>query len=278
MPICISGSLSSGEFVIDGNISSQFVTGLLFALPMLKGTSKIKINGRLESKPYVDITVYVMKQFGVDVREVPDGYEVDGNKAYSPFDLTVEGDHSQAAFFEVLGCGNEDLSICGLNKDSTQGDKEMLSTISACGGNFTWQNDILTMHKAKDLKSFTVDITDTPDLAPALAVLACICEGTSKIIGARRLKIKESDRIKAIADSLNALGAKIAPFDDSIEIEGIGRFQGGTADSNNDHRIAMACAVASAFSNSPVTILGAQCVEKSYPNFFEDFKKLGGLI
>lgn len=269
MPFSVSGKLKPGQYKIAGDISSQFITGLLFALSVLYGKSEIVLTSHLESRPYVDITVDCLNKFGACISEMPNGYSVNGVKALKPHSEAVEGDYSQAAFFYVanaLGC---DISIGGLNTDSFQGDKKIVEICRDVVYNYSDTNT---------LKPFDIDCSDIPDLVPILTVLASFCDGVSHITNAARLRIKESDRLSAISNALNAVGGKVKELDDGLEITGVEFLNGGEIDACNDHRIAMAMAIASIKCKNKLTIKGAECVEKSYPNFFEDFKKLGGKI
>lgn len=277
MPFTTEGQLKNGTYTIDGDISSQFVTGLLFALPLLEGSSVIRINGRLESKPYAEMTIAMLARCGIQVNSLADGYEIPGGQQYQPLDYRVEGDYSQAAFYAVAAaCGGGDLLLGGLQPDSPQGDREILAIVQECGAVVRWEADGVLICAAKTLRPFTVDAADIPDLVPILGVLASCCEGRSVITGAKRLKIKESDRLAAISSALNALGGQLTPFEDRLEIEGAGRFHAGTADSCNDHRIAMSVAVAALLADGPVELSCAQSVNKSYPDFYQDYQKLGG--
>ncbi len=262
MPYNIEGKLSGGVYEIAGNISSQFITGFLFALSLLEEDSIIKITSPLESKPYVDLTIDAMKAFGVEVTEKEGAYEIKGGQKYKPCEYTVEADMSQAAFFCVAKAIGGNPEILGLNPDSRQGDREILR---------------ITEEFERTGKAFDYNASQTPDLVPILAVLGCFGEGTTNIRGCERLRIKESDRLAVISGELNKLGAKIKIVDDSLVIEGVKELHGGECDSWTDHRIPMSIAVASQRCTAPVIINGAECVSKSYPNFFEDFRMLGGI-
>lgn len=276
MPFSVEGQLKNGEFYINGDISSQFVTGLLFALPLLKGDSEIIINGKLESKPYVSMTIDVLQQFGVVISETPKGYFVQGSQKYSPNDYAVEGDYSQAAFFAVAGVCGGTVTVEGLDINTTQGDKEIFDILAKCGASVDETSNGFTVSKNKKLLPFEADVSNIPDLVPILAVLACMCAGKSIISGAKRLKIKESDRLEAISESLNRIGGKLIPFDDKLEIYGVDCFQGGFADSFNDHRIAMSVAIAALYSKGKIILNQAESINKSYPDFYRDYNSLGG--
>ena len=266
MPFSINGKLQGGEFHLEGDVSSQFITGLLFALPLLDADSKVIMTSPLESKPYVDMTIACLNDFGIEINETNDGYFIKGKQKYLPKNLTVEGDYSQAAFFFVANAIGNNIQIDNLFQKSLQGDKKIIEILKEIGYNNT-----------NSLDCFCIDATDIPDLVPILAVLGCFCNGTSKIFGASRLKIKESDRLLAISSVLNSIGGKITPTDDGLIIEPINEFIGGITDSFGDHRIVMSLAIAATRSTNPIIIQNADAVNKSYPSFFKDYIKLGGI-
>lgn len=259
MPYKISGRLKAGDYSLAGNISSQFISGLLFALPLLDGDSRIILTSAPESKPYVDITIAELKKFGVEITETEYGWHVAGNQRYKPFNTAIEADMSQAAFFVVANALGSKIELEGLNPDSLQGDRAILDIVKKANGN-----------------AFEVDASQIPDLVPILAVLAALSKGTSKITNCARLRIKECDRLAAITEELNKLGAKVTELPDSLVIDGVSEFHGGICDSHNDHRIPMSLAIAATRGSLPVTINGAECVGKSYPTFFEDYVSIGG--
>lgn len=261
MPYKIYGQLKAGEYSLAGNISSQFISGLLFALPLLNGDSEIILTSPLESKPYVDITIAELKKFGVEISETDFGYFVSGNQRYKPFNTAIEADMSQAAFFAVANALGSKIEIEGLNPSSLQGDRAILDIAKKANG-----------------KAFDVDASQIPDLVPILTVLAALSEGISHITNCGRLRIKECDRLAVITEELNRLGAKITELPDSLIVEGVKRLHGGICESHTDHRIPMSLAIASVRGSGPITINGAECVSKSYPTFFEDFVSLGGKI
>lgn len=263
MPFTVRGRLTGGEFRIAGDISSQFITGLLLALPLVEGDSRIVLTSHLESKPYVDITRGCLEQFGCKVAELSDGYAVSGT-ALAACSCAVEGDYSQAAFFIVANALGSNVNIRGLNVNSFQGDKKI---VEIC--------EKMVYNENGGLKPFDIDCSDIPDLVPILAVLGCFCEGRSYIRNAARLRIKECDRLAAVSESLNALGGRVTELPDELIIDGVGELAGGIVPDFNDHRIPMAMTVASTRSRGAVTILGAQCVSKSYPDFFEVCRSLG---
>ena len=261
LPCSVSGKLTAGRFEIDGGISSQFITGLMFALPLLDGDSEIVLTSRLESKPYVDITIGVLRDFGCEITESKNGYLIRGNSLLHPFSGSVEGDYSQSAFFYVANVLGSDIEICGLNESSSQGDKQIVEICKAFSEN-------------KD--PFDIDCSDIPDLVPILSVLGCFCKGKSRIYNAARLRIKECDRLAAMEDCLNRIGGKISSTEDTLIIEGVESLTGGEVGCYNDHRIAMSIAVAATRCTSQLIIRGAECVKKSYPDFFEVYRSIGG--
>ncbi|MDE5619514.1 MAG: 3-phosphoshikimate 1-carboxyvinyltransferase [Ruminococcus sp.] len=265
MPFTMLGQLQSGVYKIEGNVSSQFITGLLFALPLLDGEAEIVMKSHLESRQYVDITIDVMKRFGVTVDETEDGFRVKGNQTYKPHNEKIEGDYSQAAFFYVANALGSSVTLGNLNHDSVQGDKKVLDIIEGMCYN-------------GNIGSFRADCSDIPDLVPVLAVLASFGSGESVIYNAERLKIKESNRLETTAALINNIGGNAEVTDDGLIIRPTGTMYGGTVDSFGDHRIVMAAAVAATKTDGNVIIKGAEAVEKSYPDFFKDYKTLGGKI
>lgn len=263
MPYEIEGKLTSGVYEIEGNISSQFITGLLFALPLADGDSEIIMTSHLESRPYVDITIDILKRFGISIEETEDSFKIKGGQKYTPHNERVEGDYSQAAFFYVANALGSEVEICNLKPDSVQGDKKIIELI-----NSAVSDGKITGYKA--------DCSDIPDLVPILAVLAAFGSEESVIYNAERLKIKESDRLETTAALINNLGGNAEVTDDGLIIRPTGNMHSGTVDSYGDHRIVMAAAVAATKISGEVIIRGAEAVEKSYPNFFNDYKMLGG--
>lgn len=248
-----AGRLRSGEYAINGTVSSQFITGLLFALSLLPGQSRLQVLGKLESAPYVSMTLAAMERFGISCND----YCFPGNgRFHSPGTVTVEGDWSNAAFFLAAQALGSPIQVGNLNPDSPQGDR-------ACAR---------LLPELKD--NLTISAADIPDLVPILAVTAAANQG-AVFTDIGRLRLKESDRVASVMDMLRALGGQAEADDTTLTVYGTG-LHGGTVDSRNDHRIAMSAAIAATVCDSPVTILGAQCVEKSYPKFFTDYTSLGG--
>lgn len=270
--VTVQGPLCAGEYVLPGNVSSQFISGLLFALPLVHGDSQIRLQSPLESKAYVDMTLDVMRQFGITIEEWAEGYRIPGGQRYSAAEYTVEADYSQAAFFLVaaaLGC---DVSCAGLHSDSLQGDRAILDILQQAGCSLHRQGDRIAV-KTKTLAPITVDASEIPDLIPPVAVLCCFADGVSHIVNAGRLRYKESDRLHALALELTALGGIVEEGEDSLTITGQVQLNGGKVHTHNDHRIAMAMAVASLRCKQPVEIENPDCVCKSYPAFWQDFEQ-----
>jgi len=278
LPLAIKGQLTPGTYRLDGSVSSQFITGLLFALPLLQGDSVIEITSLLESKPYVDITIEVQKSFGITItNEDNQRFFIKGNQCYKPSNYRVEGDFSQGAFWLTGGIIGEAIHCMDLNRHSKQGDKVIVDILKAMGGILEINSeDIL----AKNTKThgLVIDVSQCPDLVPILGVLGSLSKGTTTIINGERLRYKESDRLMATADVLNTLGGKVTETKDGLIIEGVEKFTGGSVKSHNDHRIAMAVAMASIASQGNIILEGAEAVNKSYPHFWEDFEKIGGEV
>ncbi len=274
LPLTVAGALRPGSFRIDGRVSSQFVTGLLYALPLLSGDSTVEVIGGFESRGYVDLTRDMLRRFGVEIRCDGNLFSVRGGQEYQPQEIEVEGDWSQAAFFLVAGAISGGMRVTGLNPDSLQPDRVIAKILSDMGAGITREEDAVTVRPSQ-LHGIDIDVSQCPDLVPPLAVAAACAQGNTRIYGAARLRIKESDRLSALAQNLSAVGIRTEETEDSLTIRG-GRITGGEIDSFGDHRIAMAFAVAAAASKRGITIHGAQCVDKSYPGFYEDLKMLGG--
>lgn len=265
--LVVQGTLKSGTCKLSGKISSQFITGLLYALPLLKSDSKIVITDQLESRGYVDMTLEALQTFGISVKE-QNGREflIQGGQCYLPRETAVEGDYSQAAFFYVADFIGSKVALEGLNPASKQGDR----AVEAILGDFALPGDR------------EVDVSNIPDLVPALAAAAAYRDGqTTRFINGSRLRMKESDRIATTCAMLRALGAQAEEGSDCITVHGQKSLPGTgeePLDCCNDHRIAMAAAAAAVGCTGKVRLLGAQCVAKSYPAFWEDYRHLGGEI
>ena len=283
LPLTVNGKLNAGNYEIDGNISSQFITGLLYALPLLDGDSKLTINKNLESKGYIDLTLEILKLAGIEiVNNDYKSFDIKGNQIYKPFDYTVEGDYSQVAFWIVAGIisANKDneMKCLHVNKNSLQGDREIIEIVERMGANIEIFDDYVIVKPSKT-KGTVIDISQCPDIGPILTVLGALSEGETRIINGERLRIKESDRITSIKTELNKLGANVAEEGDSLIIQGVEGFKGGvTVSAWNDHRIAMSLAIASTRCEKEIILEEAESVRKSYPHFWDDFVKMGGEI
>lgn len=275
-PLRISGRLQPGRYAMAGNVSSQFFSGLLLALPLAAGESSIRVEGPLESAPYVNMTLDTLSLFGVQVQREPDGFRVPGGQRYrSPGTLRVEGDWSGAAFWLAAGALSEAGVACGgLNPRSAQGDRAMAELLERFGAEVTRDGEKIRV-RSGHLRGIDIDAVNIPDLVPVLAVTAAYAEGETRIRHIRRLRLKESDRVETVLGLLRAMGGRAEAGEDEMVIYG-GGLRGGTADACGDHRIAMAAAVAATRAEEPVRILGAEAVRKSYPGFFEVFTRLGG--
>lgn len=268
----VRGPMRGGVRELPGDVSSQFVSGLLFASPLLEEDSEIRLTSPLESAAYAEMTVSVMRHFGVRVEGDEKGYRVGGRQSYKPARCRVEGDYSQAAFFLAAAALGRDVVCRGLEAHSRQGDRAMLDILREMNAHVEAGDSGVTV-RAGTLRAVTVDARQIPDLVPPIAVLCCFCDGESRIVGAARLRLKESDRLRALAMELGRLGADIRETDDGLVINGKQMIDGGAADAHGDHRIAMASALASLRCRKPVFLSGAESVKKSYPNFWEDFEK-----
>lgn len=278
LPLSTSAQLKAGHYTLKGNESSQYLTGLLMALPLLEGDSVIEVVGELESKDYVTLTLEVLAAHGIEVAtENLQRFEIKGGQRYKTAAHKIEGDYSQAAFWVVAGLlGQSPLHCKGLRPESSQADKRLLEVVERMGGQLSFEGDSL-MVKPSNTNGTVIDASQCPDLMPALAVLASVSQGETRIVNGQRLRIKESDRIKSTVALLKSLGGKVEETTDGMRIWGQESLRGGTVDSFNDHRIVMAAAAASVKCQQPVTIRGAAAVGKSYPKFFKDFASLGGL-
>ena len=257
LPLQLHGRLRGGTFALPGNVSSQYITGLLMALPLCAGDSVIRLTTRLESAPYVNLTLRALADFGIRAETLPDGWRIPGGQRYhSPGRVVVEGDWSGAAFWLAANALGSRVECGNLDEASAQGDRAIRPLLNRLGGE--------------------IDVSECPDLVPALAVAAAGFPGRTALVGAARLRLKESDRLASVAALLRALGCAVDEGAESLTIHGGAPLTGGTVDGCGDHRIVMAAAVAATAASSPVTILGAQAVAKSYPDFFRDFEALGG--
>lgn len=271
----VSGELRPGKFILPGDVSSQYISGLLMALPLLEGDSLIKLTGLLESAPYVEMTIDLMRHFGIEVKlekaEIGNEYTVKGGQKYQAKAYQVEGDYSAAANFLVAGALGCQVECLGLKKDSLQGDKMILEFLKEAGAQVRIKDNGNIEVRPGELKGIVADISQCPDLAPPLAVLLNFCKGESRITGAGRLAMKESNRLESISRAINDLGGDVRVEGASLMIKGQETIKGGRANPAKDHRIAMAIALASVKSRGRVFLEDPDCVSKSYPDFFKDF-------
>ena len=272
------GRLQADEFVIPGNISSQFISGLMFALPLLENDSTIKVDGLLESKGYIDLTLDMLKDFGIEIENHDyQSFTIKGNQAYQPCNKRVEADFSQAAFYLVASALGSDLIIQDLNLDSSQGDKMVLEYLLQMGCELEELDDGIRL-TAKNLKAIEVDASQCPDVIPVLSVALGMAKGTSRVVNAKRLRIKECDRIEATVDLLSTLGGKITSDESTMTITGVDHYTGGSCHTYDDHRLAMSIGIIATVAQGPVHLDNKECVGKSYPKFWDDYTMLGGLI
>jgi 3-phosphoshikimate 1-carboxyvinyltransferase len=273
IPVTVKGPIIGGNANVDGSLSSQFLTGLLMALPVAKNDSTLSVDN-LQSIPYIDITLDVIKSFGIDIKH--NNYKeflITGNQQYNAIEYSVESDWSGIAFLLVAGAINGDITIKNVNNNSVQADIAIVDALKEAGVNYTIVDNSIRVIKSK-IKSFNFNATHCPDLFPPLAALAAVADGTSVITGTDRLLHKESNRAESIKSELNKLGIECFVRNNKMHITG-GIIKGGTTDSHNDHRIAMAISCLALISENPITITNAGCVSKSYEHFFQDIAKLG---
>ncbi|HIU64088.1 MAG TPA: 3-phosphoshikimate 1-carboxyvinyltransferase [Candidatus Avacidaminococcus intestinavium] len=279
LPLTVRGQLKAGSFTLPGDISSQFVSGLLFALPLVDGDSEIVLTSPLESQSYVTLTLECLAKYGVMVeQEQYKRFRIRGGQQYQNKNSEVEGDFSQVAFWLAAGVLAGKIQCEGLNSVSPQGDKAIIALLTKMGGAIKWQTDQVAVAVQSTLHGTVIDASDCPDIIPILTVIAALSTGRTEIINAGRLRYKECDRLSAMRIELNKLGADITELSEGLVINGKAELQGGTVSAWNDHRIAMSLAIASIRCRQPVIIQGAESVNKSYPLFWQDFQKLGGKI
>ena len=276
--LTVEGALTPGEYELAGNVSSQFISGLLFALPLLDGDSTLHLIPPVESRSYIDMTRAVQAAFGVTSRWLDETtLALPGRQHYRPCDYDVEGDYSQAAFPAVLGAVCGGVTVTGLSPDTLQGDAVILNILHRCGAQFTREGDTVTFAKAP-LHGVDIDLADCPDLGPVLMVLGLLCEGTTVIRNAERLRLKESDRIAAMEAELRACGGVLESEGGTITVHGCAEHlhaPEGILHGHNDHRVVMSLAVLSAAAGLPLTVDDAEAIQKSWPNFFAAIRPLG---
>ena len=279
LPVTCSGTLQGGRFTLPGNISSQYLTGLLFALPLATVDSEIEITGGLTSASYIDMTIDALRTAGISVERRNNIFTIKGNQHYRmPERVVVEGDWSSAAFWVVAGViGKQPLTICGMNNESLQGDSAIVDHLRSMGA-FIETADDKVVAMPSHLFGTELDCMDTPDLVPILSVAAAVAQGTTTFTNVGRLRFKESDRLAAMKSVLESFGITSSVGEDTFTVYGGKPVAAHPVDSFGDHRIAMSAAVLSTVVEGVTTIIGAECVAKSYPSFFEDFAALGGVV
>lgn len=275
LPLTLTGQLQPGAYSLPGNISSQFISGLLFALPLLHGDSTIEITTEVESIGYIDLTLNCLASFGIQVtHENYKKYTISGNQQYVPKNKVCEGDYSQAAFYMVGGLLGESITINGLDPNSAQGDKAIIPILKAMGGHIEFNQEGQLICSPSLTKGIDIDVSQCPDLVPILTVIGSLSQGTTRILNAARLKIKESDRLRSISTEINKIGGNVQVLEDGLIINGVSTFTGGLVNSWNDHRISMSLGMASIRCKEPIILENYKSVEKSYPNFWENFNSL----
>ena len=275
LPLTVSGTLQSGVFEIPGDVSSQFISGLLFALPLLPRDSRIVLTTPVQSVGYINMTIRTMAKFGIEIGVMDNGWYIRGKQRYVPSDYRTDGDWSQAAFFLTAGAVGGDVTVTGANIDSAQGDRRIAAILRDFGAEVRQDGGTVRVI-SRPLRAIVIDASQIPDLVPVLAVCASFAQGTTRIFNAARLRIKESDRLRTTAALLNSLGGNVKELPDGLEITGVPQLAGGSADGCNDHRIVMSAAVCAACSAGEITCTDAMSVNKSYPDFYEDYGRIGG--
>lgn len=278
-PDCLAlrGRLQSGDFTVPGDVSSQFVSGMLMALPLLEKGGTVRVSGGLQSRPYVDMTLDALRLFSVPVCSREQVFSIAGQAAFrSPGPVSVEGDWSNAAFWLCAGALCEQKITCkGIALSSAQGDRKIVDILRRMGAQIEVFDGGVSAARGS-LHGVEIDASDIPDLVPVLAAVAAMAQGQTRIYNAGRLRLKESDRLHTVTQALTALGADVCEQSDALLITGRTSLHGGTVDACGDHRIAMTAAVAAVAASGPVMVLGAQAVDKSYPAFWQHYARLGG--
>ena len=271
----VSGTLRAGEYTLPGNVSSQYVTGLLMALPLIKGESVLRIEGKLESADYVAMTLDTLEKAGIRVEAIDGGFRIPGGQRYDvPAGSAVEGDYSGAAFFLCMGAlSKAGVTVTNLDPASKQGDKRVSDILAQFGAHVEYGADSVTVRRGS-LRGAVIDASMIPDLVPALSAVAALCDGETRFTHAERLRLKESDRLTATKNLIAALGGDARETGDGLIIAGKAQLSGGTVDPCGDHRLAMTAAVAACGCAGEVVVPDAQCVGKSYPAFWNDMKRL----
>ncbi|MEG1264309.1 MAG: 3-phosphoshikimate 1-carboxyvinyltransferase [Clostridia bacterium] len=278
LDLTVSGKLKSGEIALPGDISSQFVSGLLMALPLVSGQSRIKLVGPIESKGYIDMTLRMMAAFGAQV-ETKDGrlFTIAGGQRYKGRDVLIEGDYSQAAVFLCAAALGADVTVTGLPALSDQADQAVLDHLMHMGADLSRGQRGVRV-RGGELRGAVIDASQCPDVVPMLALTCALSSGESRIVNASRLRYKESDRLHATCEELTRLGAQVLETDDGLIIQGNAHLTGCDCQTHGDHRIAMMLAIAALHASGATTLDDAQCLSKSYPGFLKDFEALGGIV
>lgn len=277
LPLTIQGPIKGGRCTIDGSVSSQLLTGLLMALPVADSDSEIVVNN-LKSKPYIDMTLQILKTFGITIHhEDYKIFRIPGKQKYVPADYSVEGDWSGAAFLIVAGAINGHLTVTGLQKDSHQSDMGIINALLKAEADIKITDNQVEVTKSNQLKAFDFDATHSPDLFPPLVALASYCKGVSNIKGVSRLVFKESNRAKTLQEEFGKMNINVEIKDDVMSVTG-GTPSAAHVESHDDHRIAMAVAVTALRADGRVTLKDSHCVAKSYPDFYKDLKSAGAII
>lgn len=272
-PCTLSGMYCGGTFPISGAVSSQFISGLMFALPLLRERCEIRLTTEPESRGYIEMTRQMQEKFGISSVWRENTISVSGR--YVPQKVTVEADWSHAAFYAVAGAIGGRVTMTGLDENSAQGDKEILAILKRMGARVEAKDGGITV-RGGYLRGTEIDGSQIPDIIPILAVAAAAADGTTRIYGAGRLRMKECDRLAAMAENLFTLGAGVEELQDGLVIHGGRKLTGGRIKTRGDHRIAMAMAVASALTKEEIVIDDGDCVKKSAPAFWEEYESLGG--
>ncbi|MBR6059016.1 MAG: 3-phosphoshikimate 1-carboxyvinyltransferase [Victivallales bacterium] len=269
LPFEVTGELTAGTYELPGNVSSQYVTGLMFTLPLLNGDSEIRLTTPLESTGYVDMTKKTLSLFDVQAEGLVKG----GQKFRSPREIMVGGDWSNAAMWLAAGALSGPVTMTGLDMDSAQGDRAIVDILRLFGAIVTIEDNAITVSRGI-LKGIELDMRDIPDLLPVLSIVAAVADGETRFVNAGRLRLKESDRLATVAALLKALGGKVEDGPDWLAVQGTGRLKGGECEIANDHRLVMAAVLASCISEESVKFDGFKAIDKSYPTFMEDYRKL----
>ncbi|MBR4675197.1 MAG: 3-phosphoshikimate 1-carboxyvinyltransferase [Victivallales bacterium] len=274
VPLTLTGRLTGGEFQLPGNVSSQYITGLLLALPITPRGGCIRLTSQLESSDYVTMTLQVLEQFGIVVERLSDGWRVPGGQTYrSPGNVLVEGDWSNAAALLCAGAIDGRVTVRGMNVASAQGDRRIMEFLRDFGAKVAVDGEAITV-ASRPLHGVTLDISENPDLFPVLAVVAAAAEGRTVLANAKRVRMKECDRLSGMAEMLTAVGANVTETEDSLIIDGGTPLHGAHVNVHNDHRLVMAAVLLSLATNANIEVDNVEAVNKSFPCFLDDWKRI----